>query len=184
MRRALERLYCASGGMAAFFLAAIAVIVLLQVGANVIDALARWITGVPVGLLVPSYADLAGYFLATSSFLALAHTLKKDAHIRVALVIQRLGPRWRRGAEAWASGFGAVLAGYFSWYMADLVRQSWLFGDVSPGIVPVPLWIPQAAMTAGLIVLTIALVDVLVTVLTGPDPSRAPGATDAAAEER
>jgi TRAP-type C4-dicarboxylate transport system permease small subunit len=183
-RRALDALYHASGGVAAFFLAAIAVIVLMQVGANVIDALSRWMTGRPIGLLVPSYADFAGYFLATSSFLALAHTLRKDAHIRVALVVQRLGPRRRQGAELWASGFAASLTGYFSWYMMGLVRQSWRFGDVSPGIVPVPLWIPQAAMAAGLVILTIALVDVFVTLMTARDAETAPVAADAAPEER
>ena len=184
MRRALDGLYRASGGLAAFFLAAIAVVVLLQVGANVINALSHWMIGVPIGLLVPSYADFAGYFLATSSFLALAHTLKKNAHIRVALLVQRLRPRWRRRAEWWSSGFGAFLTAYFSWYMADLVLQSWRFGDVSPGIVSVPLWIPQSAMAVGLIVLTIALVDMFVTVVTGGNSCCAPSATDAAAEER
>ena len=139
MRRALDRLYHASGGVAAFFLAAIAAVVLMQVGANVIDALSRLLTGGPLGLLVPSYADFAGYFLAASSFLALAGTLRKETHIRVFLVVQRLGPRWRRRAEGGASGLGAGLTGYFSWYMAALVLQSWRFGDVSPGIVPVPL---------------------------------------------
>lgn len=183
VRRALDGLYHVSGGLAASFLAAIALVVLLQVGANVIDALSRRMTGVPIGLLVPSYADFAGYFLATSSFLALAHTLKEDAHIRVALVVQRLAPRWRRTAELWSSGFAAILTMYFSWYLIDLVRQSWQFADVSPGIVAVPLWIPQAAMAAGLVVLTIALVDRFVTIMIGCDPCRVPVAIDAASEE-
>lgn len=184
MRRILDGLYQASGVMAAIFLAAIALIVLMQVGANGIDALARWLIGRPIGLLVPSYADFAGYFLATASFLALAHTLKKQAHIRVCLVVERLGPRWRRGAELWASGFGAAITAYFSWYMAGLVHQSWRFADLSPGLVPVPLWIPQAAMTTGLIILTIGLADVFVTVIRGGNPYDAPGTADMAAEER
>lgn len=169
--------------MAALFLAAIALVVLMQVGANVIDALSRWLTGEPIGLLIPSYADFAGYFLAASSFLALAYTLKKDAHIRIALVVERLGPRGRRGAEIGATGFGAVVTGYFSWYMAALVHQSWRFTDLSPGLVPVPLWIPQAAMTVGLIILTICLVDIFFTLIRGGDPYCTPAA-DAAAEER
>lgn len=184
MRRILDGLYHVSGVMAAIFLAAIALIVLMQVGANGIDALSRRLTGEPIGLLVPSYADFAGYFLATSSFLALAHTLKKDAHIRVTVLIVRLGPRGRRGAELWASGFGAFVTGYFSGYMAALVHQSWRFADLSPGLVPVPLWIPQAAMTTGLIILTICLLDVFVTVIRGGDPYHPPKAGDAAAEKR
>ena len=113
--------------------------------------------------------------LAAASFLALAYTLRAGGHIRVSLVIQHLGPRARHAVELWCTAAGAGLAGYFAWYSVALVVDSIEFGDVSPGIVPVALWLPQSAMALGLVVLTISLVDNLVAVLMGDNSSYAAG---------
>lgn len=178
MRRFLNALYCGSGMLAAMFLVAIAVIVLSQVALNVADALADWTTGSAIGLVIPSYAEFAGFFLAASSFLALAYALRSNAHIRVSLLLQHLGPRTRRLAELWCCAAGAVMAGYFAWYTVLLAVESWHFGDLSPGMVPVPLWLPQTAMALGLIVLTIALADSFVEVLRGGRPFDGEGNAD------
>lgn len=171
LRRGLNALYRASGALAAFFLVAICAIVLAQVGANAIDAASVALTGSAIGLVVPSYAELAGMFLAASSFLALAYTLRAGAHIRVTLLLQHLGHRTRRVFEAWSTGSGAALSGYFSWYVLRLMLESRQYDDVSPGIIAVPLWIPQSAMVLGLVVLTIALIDEFVAILRGRDPA-------------
>lgn len=170
MRASLDWLYRASGALAAFFLVAICVVVLLQVGANLIDALLKAFTGEAIGLVIPSYAEFAGFFLAAASFLALAYTLRAGAHIRVELLLQRLGKRARFAAEIWCVAASAAVASYFTWYTVALVFESIEFGDLSPGMVPVPLWIPQAAMALGLAVLAIALVDELVHLLRGGKP--------------
>ncbi|MEL7172133.1 MAG: TRAP transporter small permease [Pseudomonadota bacterium] len=159
MRQALDRLYDASGVAAAAFLALIALTVLVQVGFNIIDSLSTLIIGEAVGLVLPSYAEFTGYFLASSSFLAAAHTLRRGAHIRVGLILQRLGPKARQVAEVWATGVGAILAIYFTWWMWLLVEESLRFNDVSPGLIPVPIWIPQAGMALGLTIFAIALID-------------------------
>lgn len=171
MRCALDWLYRASGALGAMFLVAICGIVLAQVGANVIDALAAWITGHPIGLVIPSYADFAGFFLAASSFLALPYALRHGAHIRVTLLLQGLPAGVRRWFEVWCTLVGTAMAGYAAWYMSALVAESWRFGDVSPGLVAVPLWLPQSGMALGLIVLTVALADDLVATLRGRTPS-------------
>ena len=171
MRKALDQLYRLSGAVAAVFLAAICVIVLLQVAANVADAVIGWATGQPYGLVVPSYAEFAGFFLAATSFLALAYTLRCGAHIRVSMVIQRLPKGSRRFVEMWCSGMGALTTGYFAVFTVGLVAESLEFGDVSPGMVPVPLWIPQMAMAVGLIVLAVALVDEFVEAASGREPA-------------
>lgn len=171
MRKVLDTLYAASGVLGAMFLVAIAGVVLLQVGANAVGALAGWLFGARLGWVVPSYAEFAGFFLAASSFLALAYTLRHGAHIRVTLLIQRAPPPLRRVIEVWCLGLGAVAAGYFCWYMLRLTGESLTYGDVSPGMVAIPLWIPQAGMTLGLAVLAIAFVDELLVVLRGRRPS-------------
>jgi hypothetical protein len=50
---------------------------------------------------VPGTDAYAGYFMAASGFLALAHTLKHGEHIRVTLVINALKGA---GNAAWKSG--------------------------------------------------------------------------------
>jgi hypothetical protein len=56
-----------------------------------------------------------------------------------------------------------------------MVRESIAFNDLSPGIVPVPIWIPQLTMALGLIVFSIAMIDELVTVIRGRTPAYAKG---------
>lgn len=171
MRKALDTLYALSGALAAVFLVLICLIVLTQVGANAIGKVAEWITGTPLGLVVPSYADFTGYFLAASSFLALAYTLRHGGHIRVSLLIQAAGPTAKRIVELWCTGLGAVASGYFAWWAINLVAESLRFGDVSAGMVAVPLWLPQSAMAAGLVILTIAMTDDFLRCLRGRHPS-------------
>lgn len=171
MRRWLDGLYLGSGALAAVFLALIAVVALAQVVASIIDTLASWTTGAPIGIVVPSYADFGGFFLAAASFLALAYSLRRGSHIRVSLLIQRLGAESRQAVELWCVFAGALIAAYFAWHMTNLMLDSLAFGDVSYGLVPVPLWIPQASLALGLVVLTVALIDEYFAILKGRTPS-------------
>jgi TRAP-type C4-dicarboxylate transport system permease small subunit len=155
VRRALDALYRVSGVVAAACLALIACLVLAQ------------IVGRLAGVLVPGADDLAGYALVATSFLALAYTLKGGGHIRVALLLRRLPPKPRRLAELGALALGTAITLYFTWFAIELAWLSWRFGDMSQGVLPIPLWLPQSVMAAGLIILAVALLDELVLVLKG-----------------
>ncbi len=171
MRRALDFIYRASGALAAAFLVAICVVVLLQVCANIIDEIVKAFTGEPIGLVIPSYAEFAGFFLASSSFLALAYTLRYGGHIRVNLMIQHVTGRRRRAVELWCIAAAAVMSGYFAIFAVNQVLESIEFGDVSFGMVRVSLWIPQSSLALGAVIVTIALVDEFVCVLRGAEPT-------------
>ena len=173
MRRFLDSLYKWSGILAATFIAAICLLVFAQVVLNLVDRIAKMTTGSAIGLAIPSYADFTGFFLAASSFLALAYTLRDGGHIRVSLFIQNVGPRTRHFIELWCLVLALATSAYFSWYTGHLVYESLKFNDLSAGMIAVPIWIPQSAMLAGLIILTIALIDEFVSVLTGSEPSYA-----------
>lgn len=171
MRRYLNSLYYWSGWVAAFFIAAICALVFAQVMLNLIDRISSLMTGQAIGLTIPSYADFTGFFLAASSFFALAHTHREGGHIRVSLIIQNLPPKARKAVEYWSVGLALLATAYFTIYMALLVQESFIYNDLSPGIVPVPIWIPQSAVLAGLAVLTIALADDFTRLLRGGSPS-------------
>lgn len=159
MRRALDAVFGLCAVLAAVALAGIAVVILA-------GTIGRW-----VGVVVPSSNEISGYLVAAATFLALAPTLRAGGHIRVALVIGRLGETGRRIAEVWCLGAALALVAYFAWWTIDLALTSWDFGDVSPGLLPIPLWLPQAFMALGLVALTAALAESLVLVATGKAPA-------------
>lgn len=171
VRKILDRLYLVSGWMGAGFIALICLLVVVQVTLNLVDRFSTVLTGSAIGLTIPSYADFTGFFLASASFLALAYTLREGGHIRVTLVIGHLPEGIRRLFEVWCVGLATFIAGYFVWYTARLVHESYVYNDLSAGMVAVPIWIPQSGMLIGLIVLFISLLDEFVRVVTGRSPS-------------
>jgi TRAP-type C4-dicarboxylate transport system permease small subunit len=169
LRRALNRLYLASGWLAAAFLASICLLVVCQVVLNLLDRISGMLTGSAIGLTIPSYADFTGFFLAASSFLALAYTLRQGGHIRVTLLITNLSGTVRHIFETWCLLLATTVTLYFSWYMLDLVRESYAYNDLSSGMIAVPIWIPQSFVLLGLVVLSIALLDELICALENND---------------
>jgi TRAP-type C4-dicarboxylate transport system permease small subunit len=159
LRRALNTLYALCGGLAAVFLCLIAILI----GAQVVGRF--------FGLVVPAANELAGFSLAASTFLALPYAFRSGAHIRVNLLLLRLPPAGRRGADVLCLAAGIALIGYFAWYALKLVQDSIRFGEVSSGLVGIPLAIPQAAMVIGGTVLLVAMLDELIWVLRGGTPS-------------
>ena len=167
MRRGLDALYALCGALAAGFIFLIFLIILTQVLANTIDRIASLTTGRAFGLAIPSYADFAGFFLAAASFLGLAATLRKGALIRVNLVLMILPARTRRAVEIAATALAALIAGFSTVYAVQLALEAHRYNELSTGIIAVPMWIPQLSLIFGLAMLTVALVDRLVSALIG-----------------
>jgi TRAP-type C4-dicarboxylate transport system permease small subunit len=155
MRRALDALYDGCVWLAAVFMIGVLVMVLLSV------------LGRQFHFHVPGTDAYAGYCMAAAGFLALAHTLKRNEHIRVTLVLGKLTGGARRGLELWSLSAAVLLSGLFTWFSLRLVMQSHGFNDISTGNDATPLWIPQLAMALGTLVLFIAFVDEWVLELRG-----------------
>jgi len=134
---------------------------------------AAQISGRLLGLPAYSFDDFAGFSMAASSFLGLAYTLRANEHIRMTLVLHHTRRGLRRALEIACLAIATFLVGLFAWFTCDMTLTSLQLGDVSQGLVPVPLWIPQSGMALGLVVLTVALVDDLVLTLRGQATSYA-----------
>ncbi|WP_020407183.1 TRAP transporter small permease [Hahella ganghwensis] len=171
MRRILDVIYTCGAGLAAVFILGICLLVAAQVFMNLVDRLLILSGFDAVGLSIPSYADFTGFFLAASSFLALAYTMRAGGHIRVTLMLHQLSPKWRHVFEVASLLTGGVLTIYFAFYTGRLVWDSFIYEDLSAGIISVPLWIPQFSMLLGLIILSISFIDDIVCVLSGEKPS-------------
>lgn len=164
MRAVLDRTYAGALWLAALCLAVILGLVGLQLGARIIDGTLKLLGLGYLNFIILSLAEIAGYLLAASTFLALAGTLKAGVHVRTTMLLAALPEGARRPFELWALGFGSGAAGWMTWRLALLAHDSWRFNEISVGMLPVPLAIPQAAMVLGAAVLTLALADELAVV--------------------
>jgi len=166
MRRILDGIYVVSGALSAIMILTICCVVCLQVTFNIVTRLG--FQGVTP--TIPSYADVSGFLLAAASFFALAYTLTRGGHIRVTLLFSIFGQRFRYIADLFSLAVCGAISGAGTYYMLQLTLQSYQFGDKSPGILAIPIWIGQVPLTIGLGILTIAFADLLVRTLRNRQP--------------
>jgi len=159
LRRFLDRLYAASGALAAVCLASIAVVMLAQAGMR------------EFGMLLRGADDIVGWLCAASAFLALGYTFRHGELVRVGLLIDRLPPAGRRRAEFVVLGLAVLVAGYVLWAAANFVYESWAFEEVAQGLIQIPIWIPQMSFVAGALVFFVALLDEFVVLVSGGTPA-------------
>lgn len=174
----LNRVYDASGVLAACFMVSILLIIVVQM-------LSRWFA-----FKFPGSTDFAGYAMAATSFFALAHALNRGAHIRVSILLNL-----NRYTKFWLNAFAlftaAITATYFARFAIKANIFSEMLNDRTQGLdqvperlltvikmfgsspskwgemwansgtewVYTPIWLPQIAMSAGSILLAIALWD-------------------------
>ena len=159
MRKILDSLYKICGDIASFFLFAIFVVVIIQVGLNIFNSFSGYIFEKPVGLMIPSYSAFAGYFLGAATFFALAHTLQTGEHVRVTLVLGAMRPSLRKWMEISSCIIGFILTVTSTYFLAELIHTSWIYQDYSFGLIKIPLWIPQIPLFLGMATLCVAFVD-------------------------
>lgn len=180
----LDKVYIASGLLAAGFMVTILVIILAQMAA-------RW-----AGLTFEGSTEFAGYAMAATSFFALAHALTRGAHIRVSIFLN-MNNFTRLWLDAAAMLIAAMTATYFARYAVktnymsemlndrtqgqDQVPEAFLsflnlifsspdkwaliWSNMGDGYVYTPVWLPQIPMSIGTVLLAIALWDNLIRLL-------------------
>jgi TRAP-type C4-dicarboxylate transport system permease small subunit len=171
LRRSLDGLYLAAGYLAAVFLLVIfAIMMVMSVGRQ-------------FALNIPAGDDFASWCMAAMAFLGLAHTFKRGEMIRVGMVLERLRGRTKQIAEIVALTIATGFVLYYTRHAAQMTYDSWRFNDMAQGVVALPLWIPQLGFSGGLAILSIALIDELVSVVRGRRPSYEKGSPDETPDE-
>ena len=145
----------------------IVILVFAQVLGRVADRITTFLGFERYGFLVPSLAEIGGFLFVAAAFLALPATLRAAGHVRVTLLLRNLGPTADRVATVLILLAGLGLATFATWAVTIQTLASYQRGSVSFGIIPIPLWVPQAVMTAGIALFTVALLDELVATLRG-----------------
>ena len=154
-RKALDWLYDSAAVIAALFMLFLLAAVLSS------------ILGREFNFMIPGTDAYAGYFMAASAFLALAHTLRRGEHIRVSLVLSMLPAPWRQRMEIWAGVMSVVLGALLAIFSVRLVMQSLSYNDISTSNDATPLWIPQLSMAIGTVIFFIALLHDLIDIISG-----------------
>ena len=159
MRRFLDRLYYASGALAALCIAAIFVLMLAQS------------FGREAGILIRGAEDIVAWLCAASAFFALGHTFRHGELVRVGLWLDMLGARGRWLAELFSLASTALFVAYMLWASARFIYDSWQFKEVAQGLIPIPIWIPQSSFLLGVLIFFIGVLDELLLVLKKQKPT-------------
>lgn len=157
--KVLDRLFTWSGYLAGAFLVLIGVLVVAQIIARMLNQ------------QIPSADEFAGYSLAASSFLGLAYSFRSGSHIRVTLVTDKLSHKGQRIMLILALIFAIGMIGIWGYNAIYLVYESWLYNEMSTGIIKYPIWIPQLSMGIGVILFCLAILEDLVRVFMGKEPN-------------
>ena len=122
-----------------------------------------------IGTFSGGASDMAGYVMATCTFMALPYTFRSHGHIRVSLLVNRLHGSKRRFVELFALGYMSFLTAYLAWYMTRLALDSYEFGERSEGADAILLWIPQTPVAIGAILFAVAVFHTFIEVVSNPE---------------
>lgn len=158
MRKTLDAIYFGTALLGALFIVVIGLLICAQV------------FGRQFGIQVKGADDLTAWSVVAAGFLPLAYTFRNGRHIRVTLIIEKAGHA-RKAMELAVLVLATFFVGCLTYSSIDMVRDSIRFDDLSQGLINIPLWIPQISIPTGSAVLTLAMVDDIVTLLAGNAPS-------------
>ena len=153
--RALRRLYAACAVLAGLAIITITLAVMISIGSRAL------------GIYVPGTTEIAGYGMAAAGALGLAHTAINHGHVRVDLVLSRLGAKPRHRTELVALVASTFAIGFTTWALYGLVASSHRFGDLSSNSDALPLWLPQFPLALGFVVFSVSLAHLTVLHLFG-----------------
>jgi TRAP-type C4-dicarboxylate transport system permease small subunit len=156
------------GAFAALALAALTLIILSEI---TVRLLSNYIDGFPAA--VPMAWEFSSYLMGIAFMAGAAMTLRAGSHIRVSILIGQLPAGGRRVLEVIASATGLALTTFLAWSLALFTWGSYSRGQTSISS-DTPVWIPEAAITLGAVLLALQMFARLIQALWGlpvEDPS-------------
>ena len=146
----LNKLYKASGYIAAFFLIFVAVFIVIGISSRIF------------GFYVRGLAEYSGYCMASASFFALAYTFVEGGHIRITLFFEKLSGNNKWLMEIWCLGITSFFSGYLSFYFIKMLIISYKFQERSEGADEILIWIPQTSVAIGSTIFFISVLHQLI----------------------
>jgi TRAP-type C4-dicarboxylate transport system permease small subunit len=145
----IDRLGRLDGWIGAACLAALTCLMLAEI---TVRFLSNFISWVPAD--IPVAWEYSSYLMAACFTFGAAMTLRAGGHIRVTLVLGRLGPSARRIFEAAASLIATGFVGFLAIAMVRFSYSAFERGQtsISSGTL---LWIPEAVIAFGMVLLAL-----------------------------
>ena len=127
----------------------------LMLGEVLVRALSDIFPWVPAD--IPVAWEYGSYLMAAAFTFGAAMTLRAGGHIRVTLVLARIGPKARRWLETLLAALGVAFSGYLAVAMVNFTWRSFVSEQVSISSAT-PLWIPQSLVTFGICLLVMQFI--------------------------
>jgi TRAP-type C4-dicarboxylate transport system permease small subunit len=128
----------------------LALLTLLMIAGIVVRAFSQFISWLPRDL--PMSWEYSSYLMAATFTFGAAMALRVGTHVRVRLLTSWLPARGVRLLEGVLAIAAAGFTAYFALALARFTASTYLIGETSVES-DTPLWIPQAAITFGVILL-------------------------------
>lgn len=147
MRKTLDTLYLAAAWAGALCVLAICGLMIMQAFLRL------------SGTMVRGSDDITAWACAGAAFLPLAATFKRGELVRMGIVIDQLSDRTARWFELVALTLAGAFGVFLAYWLGFMVYESYIFNERAQGLLPIPIWIPQAPVAIGATVLAIAVID-------------------------
>ena len=154
--RWIDGLTFVCGVIAAFCLAGIFVLIMMEVGARNF-----------LGTSVDFSWDYASYLMGAAFMLASGAALHSGAHVRVTVLREPLSTAGRRRVDLAAAMAGLAVIGILLWSICSMAWLSAERGSTSATVVRTPLWIPQVVMAFGAAVFFLQMVAQIIRLASG-----------------
>lgn len=148
----IDRLGRLDGWLGALCLVALTCLMLGEVLVRALSDVFPW---VPAD--IPVAWEYSSYLMAAAFTFGAAMTLRAGGHIRVTLVLARVGPATRRWMETVLAALGVAFTGFLAYAMINFTWRSFISDQVSISSAS-PLWLPQALVTFGICLLVLQFV--------------------------
>ena len=146
---AIDRLGRLDGWIGAACLAALTCFLLAEVGVRALSNIFPSVPGT-----IPVAWEYSSYLMAACFTFGAAMTLRAGGHIRVTLVLGRLGPTGRRALEFGAALVATCFTSFLAYAMVMFTLGSYGRGATSMASNTL-LWIPQAIVAFGIVLLAL-----------------------------
>jgi len=101
--------------------------------------------------------EVGGYIVVGLTFLALPVCQARQAYHHVLFIQGRLPPRLRELLNLCFDALSLAFCLVLLWQLTWQTVQTWQSGDIAPTLLATPLWIPQAVMPVGCVILALVL---------------------------
>jgi TRAP-type C4-dicarboxylate transport system permease small subunit len=110
-------------------------------------------------------SEYSGYTLAAMIYLGLGFSFRQGAHIRITFLRERLKGWALHLLEIACALVGSLLCILSTVFLWEMVQTSYLRGVTAYTVAETPLWVPQAIVLVGLVIMTLQMVAYLLFLL-------------------